>query len=42
VGVPDQTPPDPNDSRTWPAWMTRTVIATGIIGAVITVILVRG
>jgi hypothetical protein len=40
--VPDATPPDPNDSRTWPKWMTRTVIATGIVGALITIVLVIG
>ena len=35
-------PPDPDDSSTWPTWMTRTVIATGVICLLITVRLVVG
>lgn len=31
---------DPNDSRTWPRWMTMSVLITGIVGAIVMVALV--
>ena len=31
--------PDPNDSRTWPRWMTRSVLLTGILGVLVTIAL---
>ncbi len=42
--VPDLTDdppavPDPNDSRTWPRWMTRSVLLTGILGVLVTIAL---
>lgn len=47
VSVPETnepTPgtPDPNDSRTWPHWMTLSVLLTGIVGLAVTVVLARG
>ena len=42
--VPDLTDhrpaaPDPNDSRTWPRWMTLSVLLTGVIGVLVTIAL---
>ena len=34
--------PDPNDSRTWPRWMTLSVLLTGIIGVLVTIALTLG
>ena len=33
---------DPNDSRTWPRWMTVSVLVTGVVGVVVMILLVRG
>lgn len=42
--LPDHEPaaPDPNDSRTWPRWMTLSVLLTGIIGVLVTIALTLG
>ena len=45
--VPDLTDhqpavPDPNDSRTWPRWMTLSVLLTGVIGVLVTIALTLG
>ena len=45
--VPDLTDhqpavPDLNDSRTWPRWMTLSVLLTGVIGVIVTIALTLG
>lgn len=34
--------PDPNDSQTWPRWMTLSVLLTGVVGVLVTIALTRG
>ena len=40
--MPKMPTADPNDSRTWPRWMTLTVLLTGIAGLIVMVLLVVG